>query len=173
MAENPSARVIRLPGRQTSVDIALDELEAIYAFVYRRVGNRADAEDVTQQVALKAVPRLREDASRESIRAYLFATAKTELASFWAARFGMRASELRDDVPLHEQLDEEDRGAPVEKVQQVLRSLPEHYSRLLELRFLRGYTTKEVARELGTTTGAVRIMQLRALRAAAKVMGDA
>jgi RNA polymerase sigma factor (sigma-70 family) len=173
MAENRPADVIRLPGRPTSVDIALDELEVVYAFVYRRVGNRADAEDVTQQVAMKAVPRLHEDASRESIRANLFATAKTELAGFWAARFGMPASELRDDVPLHQQLDEEDRGAPVETVQKVLSGLPEHYARLLELRFLRGYSTKEVARELGTTVGAVRIMQLRALRAAAKVMGDA
>ncbi|HEX4213279.1 MAG TPA: sigma-70 family RNA polymerase sigma factor [Candidatus Dormibacteraeota bacterium] len=172
MAENRPADVIRLPGQPTSVDIALDELEVVYAFVFRRVGNRADAEDVTQQVALKAVPRLHADASRESIRAYLFATAKTELAGFWAARFGMPASELRDDVTLHE-LDEDDRRAPVEKVEQVLRGLPEHYARLLELRFLRGYTTKEVARELGTTVGAVRIMQLRALRAAAKVMGGA
>ena len=66
MAENRPASIIRLPGRPTSVDIALDELEAVYAFVFRRVGNRADAEDVTQQVALKAVPRLHEDASRES-----------------------------------------------------------------------------------------------------------
>ena len=72
-----------------AAEIALEELELIYAFVYARVGNRPDAEDLTQQVALKAIPRLREGASTAAIRAYLFATARSTLASFWSGRFGM------------------------------------------------------------------------------------
>jgi DNA-directed RNA polymerase specialized sigma24 family protein len=44
---------------------------------------------------------------------------------------------------------------------------------VLELRFLRGYSLKEVAAETGSTVGGIKVMQLRALRAAAKVETDA
>ena len=44
---------------------------------------------------------------------------------------------------------------------------------MLELRFLHGYSLKEVAAEMRLTVGAVKVMQLRALRAAAKVRLDA
>src|SRR5919109_2018367 len=66
---DPAGDVVQLPAAPASpTEIALEELERIYAFAYRRVGNRADAEDLTQQVALKAVPRLRPGASTASIR---------------------------------------------------------------------------------------------------------
>ena len=155
-----------------ATEIALEELELVYAFVYARVGNRADAEDLTQQVALKAIPRLREGASASAIRAYLFATARSALATFWSGRFGMPEDELRDDL----WVDKSEPGAggePVERVRRILDSLPANYRRLLELRFLHGYSLKEVAAEMGSTVGGIKVMQLRALRAAAKVGLDA
>jgi len=57
-------RVIEFPvGDVTAAQIALEELDLVYAFIYARVGNRPDAEDLTQQVALKAIPRLRAEAA--------------------------------------------------------------------------------------------------------------
>ena len=50
---------------------------------------------------------------------------------------------------------------------------PANYRRVLELRFLRGYSLREVATEVGSTVGGVKVMQLRALRAAARVGEDA
>jgi len=61
----------------------------------------------------------------------------------------------------------------VERVERILSQLPANYRKLLELRFLRGYSLKEVAAELGTTLGGIKVMQLRALRAAARVRSDA
>ena len=155
-----------------AAEIALEELELVYAFVYARVGNRPDAEDLTQQVALKAIPRLREGASVSAIRAYLFATARSALASFWASRFGMPEDELRDDLWV-EKGEPDAAGESVERVKRILDHLPANYRRLLELRFLHGYSLKEVAAEMGSTVGGVKVMQLRALRAAAKVGLDA
>ena len=54
-------------------------------------------------------------------------------------------------------------------VQRILAELSDNYRRVLELRFLHGYSLKEVAAEMHSTVGAVKVMQLRALRAAAKV----
>ncbi|MBO0685414.1 MAG: sigma-70 family RNA polymerase sigma factor, partial [Candidatus Dormibacteraeota bacterium] len=84
--------------------------------------------------------------------------------------FGLPEEELREDVT-----EPGDAGSPREQaaaanlVSGILARLPANYAQLLELRFLRGYSTREIARELGSTVGGVRIMQLRALRAAAQV----
>lgn len=166
-------KVVELPAAAPAApaDMALEELEFVYAFIFARVGNRADAEDLTQQVALKAIPRLRSGATQAAIRSYLFATARSALAVFWSARFGLPEEELREDL-------QEERGQPapagesVERVERILSQLPANYRKLLELRFLRGYTLKEVAAELGTTLGGIKVMQLRALRAAARVVTD-
>ena len=168
-----SGEVVELPApANAGVEIALEELELIYAYVYARVGNRADAEDVTQQVALKAIPRLRAGASAPAIRAYLFAAARSALASFWAARFGLPEDELREDLWVEKHAPDPSTGS-ADRVHSILEQLPGNYRRVLELRFLRGYSLKEVAAELGSTVGGVKVMQLRALRAAAKVVIDA
>jgi RNA polymerase sigma-70 factor (ECF subfamily) len=160
--------ILELPVARRAADVALDELELVYAFIYARVGNRADTEDLTQQVALKAIPRLREGSPPSAIRGYLFATARSVLGGFWSTRLGLSESELREDLALvipPEQPSEE--GA--ETVQSILAQLSDNYRRVLELRFLHGYSLKEVATEMKSTVGAIKVMQLRALRAAAKV----
>src|SRR5690242_12247775 len=92
--------VVQLPAASRATDIALDELELVYAFIYARVGNRADAEDLTQQVAMKAIPRLRQTAPASAIRGYLFATARSVLGAFWSTRLGLSEAELREDLAL-------------------------------------------------------------------------
>jgi RNA polymerase sigma factor (sigma-70 family) len=155
---------------EAAIDVALRELDHVYLFIYSRVGNRADAEDLTQQVALKALPKLRDGYVQPAVRGYLYTTARTVLASFWAGRGRIPEAELMDEV-----LDD-GRGrelcAPTEAaawVERTLGALPAHYRRILELRFLRGYSLKEAAQEMGKTVGGVKVMQLRALRAAAVV----
>jgi RNA polymerase sigma-70 factor, ECF subfamily len=160
--------VLQLPIEARATDIALGELEIVYAFIYARVGNRADAEDLTQQVALKAIPRLRQGAPASAIRGYLFATARSVLGGFWSTRLGLSEAELHEDLALATpQVPPNEERA--DTVQRILAQLSDNYRRVLELRFLHGYSLKEVAAEMNSTVGAVKVMQLRALRAAAKV----
>lgn len=156
-------------------EAALAELENVYSFFYARVGNRADAEDLIQQVALKALPRLHEGSSIPSVRAYLYATARSVLATFWARRFRLPEAELAEDLWV------EGRGREVipsahasERVGRLLAGLTAGQRQVLELRFLRGYSLRETAREMGRTVGGVKVLQLRALRAAAaqRQVGD-
>src|ERR1700737_6455 len=168
MASEEPGQVLDLPAASRATDIALDDLELIYAFIYARVGNRADAEDLTQQVAMKAIPRLRQGAPASAIRGYLFATARSVLGAFWSTRLGLSEAELHEDLAMAIPP-----GPPSteseERARMILTGLPDNYRRVLELRFLHGYSLKEVAAEMNSTVGAVKVMQLRALRAAAKV----
>lgn len=169
--ENLAGQVVELPAASRAADIAIDELELVYAFIYARVGNRADAEDLTQQVAMKAIPRLRQGAPPSAIRGYLFATARSVLGGFWSVRLGMSESELHDDLAMVTPPSPHSEES-TDRVRRILESLSDNYRRVLELRFLHGYSLKEVAVEMRSTVGAVKVMQLRALRAAAKVRLD-
>ncbi|HET7339045.1 MAG TPA: sigma-70 family RNA polymerase sigma factor [Candidatus Dormibacteraeota bacterium] len=166
------AEILELPIEPSATEIALDELELVYAFIYARVGNRADAEDLTQQVAMKAIPRLRQGAPASAIRGYLFATARSVLGGFWSTRLGLSEAELREDLALPVPLPEPPNEEGAQTVQEILAQLSDNYRRVLELRFLHGYSLKEVAAEMKSTVGAIKVMQLRALRAAAKVRVD-
>ena len=146
----------------------VEEFERIYAFVFARVGNRFDAEDLTQQVAVKAMPRLRAGAPPASVRAYLFSTARSVLAVFWTDRLRLPQSELGDEVAdpaAHASPEPSNESAAW--LEATLSALPDHYRQVLELRFLKGSSIREAAGEMGRTCGAIKVMQLRALRAAA------
>ena len=152
-----------------AIEVALGEFDRVYSYIYSRVGNRADAEDLTQHVALKALPRLREGYPGPAVRGYLYATARSVMASFWSHRALVPEAELGDDVWIDGRGDELVAPADAaESVQRTLNALPTNYRRVLELRFLRGYSLRETAAEMGKTVGGVKVMQLRALRAAAR-----
>src|SRR6266480_1885430 len=121
-----AAEVVELPAASRATDIALDELEIVYSFIYARVGNRADAEDLTQQVAMKAIPRLRQGAPASAIRGYLFATARSVLGGFWSTRLGLSESELHEDLAMampQSGYSEES----VERVRRILAQLSDNY----------------------------------------------
>ena len=86
-------------------------------------------------------------------------------------QIGLSEAELRDDLALAVPPGPASEEG-TETVQQILDRLPDNYRRVLELRFLHGYSLKEVAAEMKSTVGAIKVMQLRALRAAAKVRLD-
>src|SRR6476661_8144477 len=121
-----AGEVLELPAGPSSTAIALNELELVYAFIYARVGNRPDAEDLIQQVALKAIPRLRQGAPASAIRGYLFATARSVLGGFWSTRLGLSESELHEDLALAAPppTPSEDR---TETVQEILSQLSDNY----------------------------------------------
>lgn len=137
----------------------------VFRFVYARVGNRPDAEDVTSVVFERALPRLRSGAEEAQMRGYLFATARSVLAEHWQQRFSV--NELPEDFARPpEEAQAEDRHDG--EIESVMRRLPPNYREVLELRFLRGYTLKETALAMGTTVGNAKVLQLRALRRAAR-----
>ena len=86
--EAEAGEILELPTASNSTAIALDELELVYAFIYARVGNRPDAEDLTQQVAMKAIPRLRPGSPARARRAYPFASSRALLVAVCGTGLG-------------------------------------------------------------------------------------
>lgn len=141
----------------------------LYRYIYGKMGHAATAEDLTAQVFLKALRWLQEGRSAESVRGWLYATARTELGDYWREQGRARTLPLADvaDMPAGAPTVEPDaEGAPGarERASRLLELLPERERRVLILRYLRGYTAAEVGHALGLSANHVRVLQLRALR---------
>lgn len=144
-----------------------DNATWVYRTIFARVGNRADAEDLTAEVFLAALRPLRLTASVGEIRAYLRATARTVLAAHWRETLGREITSI-DDIEQPPDSEEAISTAP-QRVAYVLERLPDNYRRILELRFLQGRSIKESAAELGVSVTNAKVLQHRALRLAAQV----
>jgi RNA polymerase sigma-70 factor (ECF subfamily) len=145
-----------------------DNATWVYRTIFARVGNRADAEDLTAEVFLAALRPLRLSASMAEVRAYLRATARTVLAAHWRATLGREITSIDDDIAAAPDSEEAISMAP-QRVHTVLKALPDQYRRILELRFLQGCSIKDAAAELGVSVANAKVLQHRALRLAAQV----
>ena len=139
-----------------------------YRTLFARVGNRADAEDLTAEVFLAALRPLRLSASIGEVRAYLRATARTVLAAHWRETLGREITSIDDDIEQPPESEEAISTAP-QRVAHVLDALPDRYRQILELRFLQGNSIKQSATELGISVANAKVLQHRALRLAAQV----
>ncbi|GAA2051678.1 sigma-70 family RNA polymerase sigma factor [Catenulispora yoronensis] len=151
--------------------IYADNVERIYRLMYSKVGNRPDAEDLTSQVFLTALGPMRTTASVGEVRSYLLATARTVLASHWRATLGHQVTVIDVDAfdleDFSETGGEERSGRNTARLGAILSALPERQRAILTLRFLRGYSIKAAAAELGVTVANAKVLQHRALRRAA------
>jgi RNA polymerase sigma-70 factor, ECF subfamily len=148
----------------------------IYRFIYARVGNHPDAEDLTAQVFVRAVEQLDTERQPGQIAAWLYRVAHNATADYWRAFYRLPIIGVDHVAPGWEPAD--DNRQPVEpddraaaRVQALLRRLPSQYRRVLELRFLERMSVAETARAMGITNGNARVLQYRALRRAA-LLGD-
>ncbi|HEY7067831.1 MAG TPA: sigma-70 family RNA polymerase sigma factor [Chloroflexota bacterium] len=140
----------------------------IYRFLYSRLGNQEEAEDLTSEVFLKAVRQLEPQRDDASVQAWLYQVARTTLADYWRRRSRVPQDPLGYlDVP-------DPSGAAVRPdetaartARWLLEQLPDRYREVLTLRFLRGYSIKETAQEMGITENHAKVLQYRAVQKAA------
>jgi RNA polymerase sigma factor (sigma-70 family) len=146
-----------------------DNVVGIYQLVFRRVGNAADAEDLAAEVLMQTLKTLRLPAPVHNVRAYLVKTARTVMADHWRRHYAAKdaARELEQLPP--GALVTPPSSESADRAQRLLGLLPDHFKRILELRFLRGYSVREAATEMGVTESNARVLQFRALRKAAEL----
>ncbi len=167
--------------RKVALQIAYDKyVEQIYKFIFFKVGNREDAEDITSQVFIKAANSLDVTQIAQAQMAWLYQVARTTISDHWRGYYKCVTSsldEMEETSPLHLSGDPIFFGAPeddgiepaVEKVRAVLSLLPENYRRVLELRFLQGCSLRETASAMSITESNAKVIQHRAIQKALKV----
>jgi RNA polymerase sigma factor (sigma-70 family) len=169
---------LRVVGTEVYADwesVYRDNVDRLYRLMYARVGNRADAEDLTSEVFRTALGPLRLASSKGEVRSYLLVTARTVLASHWRQRLGKPVTSIDPEVDLGFLAEPSGPDQPSDapnRVAQLLAALPDRYRRILELRFLEASSIKEAARAMDISVSNAKVLQHRALHMATKVGMD-
>jgi len=150
-----------LSGEPEAFGLLVDKYKAsIYAFVYVKLRNFHDAEDVTQDIFIKAYQKLANLRRYDSFLAWLYCIASDLCRKF------IRSRAARPDREFIEDQSSDPREGTwtgyyredeiYESLHEALDSLPEVYREVLTLYYLGGMNNREVARFLGTSPTAVR-----------------
>ncbi|MHC4924321.1 MAG: RNA polymerase sigma factor [Planctomycetota bacterium] len=149
-------------------------LDAVYEFVFYRVGRRAEtAEEVTQEVFARALRHLdRYDPERGDFGQWLGGISRNAIRDLTRKSRAPGAALASDPTPVLSGL--KGREDPVleaqrrdrnERLMQALSALPERYRDLLRWKYLEGMSVREIANRRKTTEKAVEGMLGRARKA--------
>ncbi|MEK7103985.1 MAG: sigma-70 family RNA polymerase sigma factor [Patescibacteria group bacterium] len=152
-------------------------IDKIYRFIFLKTGTKEVAEDITSQVFTKGWRKFKlQGHSIENMSAYLFQIARAEVANHYreASKFQIISAES---------VEIQDQSIGVEASQSIqldmsiimtsLGGISEDYQNMLILKYVDGYSNKEIATILGKSEGAVRVMTHRALEALRDVFNNA
>jgi len=147
--------------------------DKLYRYVVVRIGNKAEAEDMTQQVFVRAYKSISSFRWKGvPFSAWLFRIAHNLMVDFF------RKESKRPTVPLEESLlvsDEDPRQTieqrmDIERVMTATRKLTAAQREVVSLRFAGGLTIAEVARTMGKSEGAVKALQHSAIAALRRIL---
>jgi RNA polymerase sigma-70 factor, ECF subfamily len=136
----------------------------LFRYIAARVGSLPEAEDLTSQTFLKALEGLRRGQVAQNEAAWLFGIARHVLADHYrglrklapldeAETVAVSAIRLDDDVSMRMEM---------ERIARALASIAPDRAEALALRIFGNLSTHEVARIMGKSPGAVKVLVFRA-----------
>jgi RNA polymerase sigma-70 factor, ECF subfamily len=155
-----------------------EHLRDVYSYAYYRIGNHHDAEDLTEQTFLQAYRHF-ERAQRESngrpLRPWLIRIAHNLAANYYRDRSRRPITQLEDAAVLSAPHGTEEMVEEREEVKEVLAGvskLPEDRREALIMRFALGMDNREIARAMGRSDGATKVLIHRAIKQLEEGLND-
>ena len=152
-------------------------LKEIYRYIFFRVYDHDEAEDLTTKVFLEAweglIGKPRQQ-NIKNIRAWIYRIAHNKVIDYLRTR--------KPHVPIEDHLDRDSQTARLEievddlfmsqRLADGVRHLSETYQQVIILRFINQMSHANVAEIMGITEGHVRVLQHRALQQMREVMSE-
>ena len=134
----------------------------IYRYVFYQVKDKMTAEDVTEEVFLKAWKAMPSCCGKEAtFSSWLYRIAHNQVVDVFRSQQKHVPLELAAEVPSMTH-DGEIRVEHQELLNAIAR-LPEDQRRIIVLKFIQGMGNQEISQVTGKSEGAIRILQMRAL----------
>jgi len=170
------------PAAKAELDRAFEDfyrshLRDVYSYAYYRVGNHHDAEDLTEQAFLQAYrhfDRARRESDGRPLRPWVIRIAHNLASNYYRDRSRRPQTPLEHADPIATQHDTEDLVAGREELRQVmanLQTLSDDRRDALIMRFALGMDNREIARALGRSDGATKVLIHRAIKQLEEEMG--
>jgi RNA polymerase sigma-70 factor (ECF subfamily) len=163
------------PAQKAELDRAFEDfyrshLRDVYSYAYYRVGNHHDAEDLTEQAFLQAYrhfDRARRESDGRPLRPWVIRIAHNLASNFYRDRSRRPQTPLENADPIAARHDTETIAAGREELRQVmanLEALSDDRREALIMRFALGMDNREIARALGRSDGATKVLIHRAIK---------
>jgi RNA polymerase sigma-70 factor (ECF subfamily) len=151
--------------------------QSVFRFIYAHLDSRQDAEDLMDDVFLRVWNSL--SGYREKgvpFIAFLFRIARNGIIDHYRRSKQTKQTTSIEELPLRDWQPEPGESVMTamehQEVRLVLERLREDYRTVLVLRFLSELTPDETAQVMGRTTGAIRVLQHRALMAMRELLEE-
>lgn len=152
-------------------------LDQIYRYIFFRVGNPADAEDLTEDVFVsvwQALPDFSND-SQSAFLSWLYRIAHNRVVDHYRKRQPQNwTSEqfAREEAPTPSVEETAHLNRDVERLAEAIAQLDATEQQVIVLRFIEGRSHSEVAEMIGKSEGASRVIQYRALVKLKELLGS-
>jgi len=147
-------------------------IERIYRYVYFRVADEDVAEDITSQVFLKSWEKLASfQVGPTPFIAWLYRIAHNAVIDYYRTRKvsvpfeQATAAEIGRTDGIDDKLD---RQFERQQLRIAMAQLTDEQQQVLILKFIGGFSTCQIAQQLGKQQGAIRALQMRALQGLAR-----
>jgi RNA polymerase sigma-70 factor (ECF subfamily) len=160
-------------------DLYRAHLRDVYSYSYYRIGNHHDAEDLTEQTFLQAYrhfERARRESNGRPLRPWLIRIAHNLASNYHRDRSRRPQTALENADPISHPHDTEQVVEGRDDLRRVfagLDQLPEDRRDALVMRFALDMSNREIARALGRTDGATKVLIHRAIRQLEEQMSEA
>ncbi len=172
------------PAAKAELDRAFEELyrahlRDVYSYCYYRVGNPHDAEDLTEQAFLQAYRhfhRARAESDGRPLRPWLIRIAHNLALNYYRDRSRKPQTSLESVDPITARHGTEAIAEGREELRELMRNmegLPDDRRDALIMRFALGMDNREIARALGRSDGATKVLIHRAIKQLQDQMGEA
>jgi RNA polymerase sigma-70 factor (ECF subfamily) len=147
-----------------------DHLRDVYSYCYYRIGNHHDAEDLTEQTFLQAYrhfERARRESAGRPLRPWLIRIAHNLAANYHRDRSRRPTAALDNVEPVEHPHGTERVVEGRERMREVMSGLDrlsEDRREALIMRFSLGMSNREIARALGRSDGATKVLIHRAIK---------
>jgi len=157
-------------------DLCESTWKDLYRFIYYKVQNREEAEDITQETYAKAIDYLkRTNVKVKNYQGFL------KMISLNIVRDRWRINQRRGlDINIEEVNPEiisaaDFTGASVDKtvLENALKCLTKDQQTVITLRIMKGYSSAETAKIMDKKEGTVRVIQYRAIKRLAQILKEA
>lgn len=142
---------------------------SVYRFVYFKLSNKEEAEDITSEIFMKAWDYLTQDDNDTvgNFRALIYSMARNRVIDAYRERAARKEFPIEDAAQVPSSVNihiEADIRIEAQKLLDLLKRLKQEYQEVIHLKHIEGLTIREIAKVLDKSSGSVRVTLHRAVR---------
>jgi RNA polymerase sigma-70 factor (ECF subfamily) len=148
----------------------------IYYYIYSRVNNLHDAQEITSNVFLSMVEGIKKFKGQSTFKNYIFGIAKNKIRDYIRNKYKTADFVLESyfedatfDQIVEEKVDRSHKFKLREALAEISKMLNPRYSKVLNLRFNEMNSVEETAKIMGISSNNVKVIQHRAIKQANQI----